>query len=271
MGAIDQLRRIKAATRAVARQPRVAIERARRELRPVYRGRGTCPICERAVRFKALDPWFRDHLLCSGCGSIPRERALMQVIADWSPRWKEASVHESSPGERGTSVKLARECAHYVASQYDPSTPWGEMDPTGQYRSEDLEHQTFADESFDLVVTQDVFEHIFDIDAAFREIARTLKPGGAHIFTTPLVNGREPSEPWARRRDDGTIDHLQEPEYHGNPMDHEGGSLVTWHYGYDIVDQIREACGLDTTIVLLDDLSRGLQAEYLEVLVTQKP
>ncbi|MEE2906868.1 MAG: class I SAM-dependent methyltransferase [Planctomycetota bacterium] len=267
MGVRQHLRRVK----AVAREPRAAWERACREMRPVYRGRGTCPICEKQVRFKATNEWFRDHLLCSDCGSIPRERALMQVIKDWYPNWQQADLHESSPGERGTSLRLARECAHYVASQYDPDTPWGELDPSGQWRSEDLEKQTFSDNSFDLVVTQDVFEHIFDIEAAFREIGRTLKPGGAHVFTTPLVNGTAPSEPWARRREDGTIEHLQEPEYHGNPMDHEGGSLVTWHYGYDIVDRIRDACGLDTTIVLLDDLSRGLRAEYMEVLVTRKP
>ncbi len=31
-------------------------------------------------------------------------------------------------------------------------------------------------------------EHIFDASKAFQEIARTLKSGGAHIFTNPLVN-----------------------------------------------------------------------------------
>ncbi len=36
-------------------------------------------------------------------------------------------------------------------------------------------------------LTQDVFEHLFDPAAAFREIARTLQPGGAHVFTTLLV------------------------------------------------------------------------------------
>src|SRR5437899_1086488 len=41
---------------------------------------GFCPICATDVVFHADDPWFRDHLLCSGCGSIPRERAVMLVI-----------------------------------------------------------------------------------------------------------------------------------------------------------------------------------------------
>lgn len=68
---------------------------------------------------------------------------------------------------------------------------FGEKHPTHGYRSEALERQTFADERFDLVMTQDVMEHIFDVEAAFRKIYRTV----AHLFP---------------------------PEYHGNPMSKEG-------------------------------------------------
>ncbi|WP_371419407.1 methyltransferase domain-containing protein [Bradyrhizobium sp. CCBAU 051011] len=35
----------------------------------------------------------------------------------------------------------------------------------------------FADDTFDLVITQDVFEHIFRPDLAISDIARTLKIG----------------------------------------------------------------------------------------------
>jgi 2-polyprenyl-3-methyl-5-hydroxy-6-metoxy-1,4-benzoquinol methylase len=48
----------------------------------------------------------------------------------------------------------------------------------GEYRNEDLERQTYADGSFDVVITQDVMEHIYDPSSAFREIARTLRPVG---------------------------------------------------------------------------------------------
>ena len=49
-------------------------------------------------------------------------------------------------------------------------------------RCENLEHLTFDNESVDLHITQDVFEHLFDPAAAFREIARTLRLGGAHVL-----------------------------------------------------------------------------------------
>jgi hypothetical protein len=42
------------------------------------------------------------------------------------------------------------------------------------------------------------------------------------------------------------------------------------HWGYDICEFIFKASGLYTTIVYIDDLSRGIRAELIEVLVSKK-
>src|SRR5258708_34582345 len=42
----------------------------------------------------------------------------------------------------------------------------------------------FPDESFDIVITNSVLEHVSDIDACFREISRVLAPGGLCWFET---------------------------------------------------------------------------------------
>jgi hypothetical protein len=119
-------------------------------------------------------------------------------------------------------------------------------------------------------VTQDVFEHVLRPGRGFAEIARTLKPGGAHIFTVPLVNKDKPSKMRVEVDAAGAVSHLESPVYHGNPIDAQG-SLVTIDWGFDISDHIRDACGLDTEIIRIDDLSKGIRAEYIEVLVTTKP
>jgi SAM-dependent methyltransferase len=228
---------------------------------------GTCPICERAVRFVARGAYLRNTYRCERCGSFPRERALMRVLARSFPRWRELALHESSPGG-GASPKLARECPGYVASQYWPDVPRGER--RDGVRCEDLERLTFADASFDLHVTQDVLEHVLDPEAAFREIARTLRPGGAHVFTVPLVRGRHPSQARAERRPDGSVAHLAEPKYHDNPAD-PNGSLVTMDWGYDICDRIYRASGLITRIVQIDELDAGIRGDLNDVLVTHGP
>lgn len=43
----------------------------------------------------------------------------------------------------------------------------------------------FADDSFDVITSNQVFEHVPDMNIALREIARVLKPGGQLYFTFP--------------------------------------------------------------------------------------
>jgi SAM-dependent methyltransferase len=252
---------------------------------PVLKSSGRCPTCLQDVDFIALEPYLRDSFQCSNCGSIPRERALMSVIEAFFPEWRKLVIHESSPSSRGASKRLRSECEHYIASQFFPGTEpgsavpmyeeagkkWGEQQyVSSDIRCENLEALTFADESIDLHISQDVMEHIFHPPQAFREIARTLKPGGAHIFTAPLWKKHEPSVVRARLEADGSISHLDTPVYHGNPLTEEG-SLVTVDWGYDICRHIFEACGLFSHLVCLDDLSRGIRADLIEVVVTIKP
>ena len=58
-------------------------------------------------------------------------------------------------------------------------------------RCENLEELTFDDNTFDLVITQDVLEHVLNPGKAFKEICRVLKPGGAHKFLlSHIISGR---------------------------------------------------------------------------------
>lgn len=233
-----------------------------------FQNLGYCHACGRDTSFIARENWWRDHYVCVNCGSIPRERALMYCVESFFPNWRDSVIHESSPVDRGASKRLRLEAKKYIPSQYFPDIPVGTFHES--VRCENLEKLTFLDNSIDLHVSQDVFEHIFDPAQAFREIARTLKPGGAHIFTTPLVNKNSPTEWCARMSADETIEHLIfPPEYHGNPVSKDG-SLVTVHWGFDIVKFIYDACGLFTEMIYIDALDLGIRAEYIEVLITRK-
>lgn len=230
--------------------------------------KGLCPICEKNVTFSSSHQWLRDHFLCSGCGSIPRERALMRVIFDYYPNYQDLVIHESSPGGRGVSVKLHSVCASYSASHFYPDLPLGSVHKKHGYQNQNLESLTYSDNEFDLFITQDVMEHIYNPEKAFKEISRVIKPGGAHIFTVPIINKSRRTERWANPSEDGKPLFLHEPEYHGNPIDPEG-SPVTMHWGYDISQYIMTVSGLPTTIIVIDDLTAGIRAEYLEVLVSK--
>jgi SAM-dependent methyltransferase len=233
----------------------------------VFRTHGHCPICAKPALFTAYKSWFRDYFVCMTCGSLPRERALMDVLNSWHPKWRDVTIHESSPSNRAASAKLQEGCGSYIATQFLPELALGTT--LNGMRNENLECLTFSDESIDLHITQDVFEHVLDPAAAFCEIARTLRPGGLHIFTVPLTQKVEPSRVRARRTPFG-IRHYYPEQYHGNPVG-DGRSLVTTDWGYDICDHIFRSSGLFTHVIQIDNMEKGLRAAFLEVLVTIKP
>jgi len=238
--------------------------------KPFLENAGICPTCDSETIFRSESPSLRDFYACLTCGSLPRERALMRVIDTVIPNYAELRIHESSPARpaRGASRKLSERCSLYVESQFDPSIAPGSEHVDG-YRCEDLESLAFANESIDVHVTQDVLEHVLDPARAFAEIARTLAPGGVHVFTVPLVRARDSTQIRARRNAHGEVEFLEPPDYHQSAVGDEG-ALVTRCWGYDIVDFIYETSGMITTIWSLDDLSSGIRAEFNEVLVSRR-
>ena len=53
------------------------------------------------------------------------------------------------------------------------------------YKIEDGENLPLENNSIDFVFSSEVIEHIYDIENAFLEISRILKPGGKLLLTTP--------------------------------------------------------------------------------------
>jgi SAM-dependent methyltransferase len=234
-----------------------------------FEHRAFCPCCETFQNFKSDNEWFRDHLVCPNCGSVVRERALGLILNELLPNWRELSIHESSPVQRGLSARMAREAPHYVASNYFPLKAFGTT--VKGFRNENLEDQTFDSEVFDLVITLDVMEHVFHPDMVYSEIYRTLKKGGYYLHTFPirkyLVEARKAL---AELNSDGSVNHLTAtPEYHGNPID-DKGALVTQDYGYDISKQIAQWAPFDVRIIRFWNQTYCIIGEYTEVIVCRK-
>jgi SAM-dependent methyltransferase len=156
---------------------------------------------------------------------------------------------------------------HYTPTHFFPSVAPGQF--RDGCRCENLERQTFPDACFDLVVTGDVFEHVLDPGRGFSEIARTLRPGGAHVFTVPWYWWKK-TLVRAVRNEEGTTTYLEPTDYHGNPIDKKG-SLVVTEWGPDLCDFIYRSSGLTTTAILIHDLKLGLAGEFCEVFISSRP
>lgn len=228
---------------------------------------GICPCCKQKTLFASFDYWLRDHYKCLFCGSIPRQRALIKVLESEMPEWRNMKIHESSP--IGSMFK--QQCAGYTYSYwYESEAPGAELQSGGT--NQNLENLTFEDETFDIFITQDVLEHINRPEKALTEIARTLKKGGLHIFTTPLYPFKKTR---ARIKMDGDKRELiLPPIYHGNPISEEG-SLVTYEWGgFDFLEMIDQVTGMESKIVEFpnskENFENGLEGEFLQVIVSKK-
>ena len=90
---------------------------------------------------------------------------------------------------RSLSVAEINQCAqlHYMLADLPGIhySEYGSTDPG--VPSEDAMNLSYANGSFDLVLTSDTLEHVPDCERALAEIRRVLKPRGMHIFTIPVV------------------------------------------------------------------------------------
>ncbi len=207
-----------------------------------------CSICGSANLADRSESNMREAFACLACYSLNRMEALARVMLARLAQSGEASMAELafSPiisrihefGFVGGIAETLSGQPWYSVSEYFDDVPPGEMGPNG-IQCQDLGNLTFANESFDLVLSQDVMEHVPDPAKAFAETARVLRPGGSHVFTIPFDYALEHSVTRARITL-GEVEHLHSPEYHGDPIRSQG-ALVFTDFGRDLVDIVRAA------------------------------
>jgi hypothetical protein len=218
---------------------------------------GMCNICGCDTSFIYSErESFRESLFCIHCKTISRYRSIakgilraileLTSIEAAQSIWQLPSLNNTSLriydtqrsfyGLRSTYPipDLLSKCKWITVetSVYNPSKPLGSKSP--HQSNQNIEKLTYADSSFDVVITSDVMEHVRLDDDAHREIRRVLKPGGVYIFTVP---SNRDSETVTRVRvidpSDASKDQfLAEKEFHADTLG--GQSLAYRIYGKDL-------------------------------------
>jgi SAM-dependent methyltransferase len=215
--------------------------------------------------------WFneREGQSCPACGSnlrsIQLAKAILQAIQklcgataqSLKGAFAQEKVHELRIAEINSAGAL-----HPFLAQI-PNLAYSEYCSTSPgIPSEDLMKLSYADCTFDLVITSETLEHVPDVDVALKEIHRILKPGGMHVFTTPIVWDR-PTKVRASIKN-GTILHHHPPSYHGGPCGKQTDFLVFNEFGADILERC-DRCGFKIS-VLQDERNQSLAALLAEKL-----
>jgi glycosyltransferase involved in cell wall biosynthesis len=183
-----------------------------------------------------LLPNWREHLACDGCGLVTRTRAALHLLGNVVELSSTADVYLTEQITPFHDI-VKRRFVRTVGSEYLPQVPRGTSDARG-LRSEDVMKLTFATASFDAVLSFDVLEHVPDYRSALREFFRVLKPGGTLLFSAPFSADSPHTIVRAVLGADGEIKHLMQPEYHGNPVDPDGGALCYQYFGWDLLHEM---------------------------------
>ncbi|MEM7727262.1 MAG: methyltransferase domain-containing protein [Cyanobacteria bacterium P01_A01_bin.45] len=212
---------------------------------------GKCNICGNPTVFVCIDSTAaRNNMYCLSCRSSARKRHVAKILLQelFPDVLTIASIAKGSQYRiynadiNDAFAKVFDQNIRYISSSFYPDIPPGTEIHPGVY-CQDLESLTFEDESFDVIITEDVFEHVRNHQKGFREVHRVLKQGGYHIFTVPCFFDRET----LTRVDTSTPEdiHLLPPEYHGDRI--RGKILAYRTFGIDIFAMLDEI-GFETRV-----------------------
>lgn len=191
-------------------------------------------------------PNWRERIVCPSCSMNNRQRLIASLVKD--------SLNDSL-GKKIYFMEQVTPIYHWALEKFPQHSIIGSeylgfnLKSGQEYqgiRHEDVEDLSFADEDLDLIVSNDVFEHIPNPELAFKECFRVLRSGCAMLATIPFYVDRENSTARAKLLNK-QVENILEPQFHGNPISEEG-SLVFTDFGWEILDAMKAAGFRDASI-----------------------
>ena len=218
--------------------------------------KGVCNVSGRATEFVVSSDNLRESLVSTASSSINRHRQLICALSMGifeNPRASLAAIAAHINQNRWT-VYLAEAnsilsdflkrhlkrdlivCSEYFGPDYHSG------DTVKGILHEDLQHTSFADEAFDVILTSEVLEHVPNAMVAEQELMRILKPNGIYCFTVPFAPTHDHDIVYAELVENGNTRYLAEPQYHDDPLRPEG-ALVFRIFSFNDMKQRFESMG----------------------------
>ena len=126
----------------------------------------------------------------------------------------------------------------------------------------DLQEIAMPDNSMDVILSVEVFEHLTRYMKALEEACRVLRKGGIHVFTCPFYCNTEENTVKAICDNEGNIEYLMPPEYHGDPLRPNDGILVFQIPGWNILSDIISAGFSDAAVCYLSSPFGGIIGKH---------
>jgi SAM-dependent methyltransferase len=182
-----------------------------------------CPVCNST--FRKFLPYghvqTRKNALCPKCFSLERHRLIWLYLQNRSHFFiDQLKVLHIAPEQ--CFYKRFKKQANLEYITGDLESPIADV-------KFDIQEIPFADNSYDVVICNHVYEHVPDDKQAMAEIYRIVKPGGFAISLVPVEFDRE------QTYEDPSITDPRERQKHFNQKDHYR------IYGKDFPERMKEA------------------------------
>lgn len=139
------------------------------------------------------------------------------------------------PSSIGAIYNKLKNYSKFIFSEYFPHPNLKKGQYFRNILFEDLQDLSFDDDYFDIIITQDVLEHVKNPYLAFKEICRVLKPNGIHIFTVPIGHNERTFQYF----DDKGKPLFNRVVFHNDPLRRRGAKVYT-QFGTDIIEILND-------------------------------
>lgn len=207
----------------------------------------------------------REGFVCVETGLNNRVRATLYAISQMVGlgNLKNQSIYLTE-AVTDLSRWFENHAQHITTSEFlDPQMESGRI--INGIQHQDITRLSFADQTFDLSVCLEVLEHVPDYLKAFSELARVTKVGGRVFITVPFIEKNEQTVIRASFDQRGELIHHLPPEYHGDPVNEQGGILCFQHFGWDMLGQLKTAGFSDVKVHLVWSASELMLDRHIMV------
>ena len=232
---------------------------------------GYCECCKR--KSKMLVDWiysdgtmpnFRERLVCEWCKLNNRQRFMMGLVQKFIESRKTRLDIYLYEQVTNFYDQLNNKNINVTGSEYLGPDKTAGLTIQG-VRHEDALNLSFEDISFDMIISNDVYEHVPDVRKSLSEACRVLKNDGVLLMSIPFTYSAHTQQ--RATYHEGKIINLLPEIYHGNPVSAKG-SLVFYDYGWDFLTFCKE-CGFYDAYMLvyysqtLGYLGNGFQSIFV--------
>lgn len=211
-------------------------------IRPFYIGNKVeCPVCGR--HFRKFLPYgygkAMENRMCPKCLSLERHRLLWLYLKEKTGLFTDnLKVLHFAPEQPYLKKFRALKNLDYTTADLDSPIADLKLDVT------DI---ALPDNQYDVVICNHVLEHVNDVNKAFSEIKRILKPGGWAILLVPINPNvdtwEDPSitDPEERKRCFGQYDHVRQfGRDYAQVLEKAGFTVDADRLYYDLTEEQRQ-------------------------------